>query len=299
MTQAAHSSEQLKTLQALPLGTKIQMAQAKIIEYYQFFDGQVYISFSGGKDSTVLLDIVRKIYPDVLAVFSDTGLEYPEIRDFVKTVSNVEWLKPRKNFQQVIEEYGYPVVSKEVSSTIEMARGGNEKMLAKLNNTRLQADGSPHAFNCPKYQYLLNADFKISNKCCYYLKKAPMKSFSVKTGLHPIIGTMASESALRKKSWVQHGCNLLDSRSPKSNPLSIWTEQDILRYIKGRSLDYAAIYGSIAESGGATGNDRCCKDRVYVLYVWRPHGRYSESFSNHGQNSSTTIRLLHPQIRSG
>lgn len=68
----------------------------------------MYVSFSGGKDSTVLLDLVRSEYPNVKAVFVDTGLEYPEIRSFVKTFDNVEILKPKKNFKQVIQEYGYP-----------------------------------------------------------------------------------------------------------------------------------------------------------------------------------------------
>ena len=82
----------------------------------------VYVSFSGGKDSTVLLDIVRNLYPSVKSVFVDTGLEYPEIRDFVRTFDNVEWLRPKMNFRQVIEKYGYPFISKEVSECVDGAR---------------------------------------------------------------------------------------------------------------------------------------------------------------------------------
>mgnify|MGYP000264252689 CR=1 FL=1 len=55
------------------------------MEWYMRYDGQVFISFSGGKDSTVLLDLARRVYPDIPAVYVDTGLEYPELRDFVKT----------------------------------------------------------------------------------------------------------------------------------------------------------------------------------------------------------------------
>lgn len=109
---------QLQQLQGLPLEVKIKKTQERIKEWYEHFDGQVYVSFSGGKDSTVLLHIVREIYPDVEAVFVDTGLEYPEIRDFVKTFDNVTWLKPKMNFKQVIEKYGYPLISKEVSQKI-------------------------------------------------------------------------------------------------------------------------------------------------------------------------------------
>ena len=79
----------LKQRQNLPLNLKIELTKRRIREFYEYFDGQVYVSFSGGKDSTVLLDIVRSLYPNVLAVFVDTGLEYPEVRQFVKSIENI------------------------------------------------------------------------------------------------------------------------------------------------------------------------------------------------------------------
>lgn len=88
----------------------------------EFGEDGVYVSFSGGKDSTVLLHIVRNMYPNVKAVFVDTGLEYPEIREFVKSFDNVDWLRPKMNFRQVIEKYGYPFISKEVSECVDGAR---------------------------------------------------------------------------------------------------------------------------------------------------------------------------------
>ena len=82
----------------------------------------VCVSFSGGKDSTVLLDIVRKIYPDVPAVFSNTGLEYPEIQKFVKSYGNVDIVTPDMRFDEVIKTYGYPLIGKEVAEAIHYAR---------------------------------------------------------------------------------------------------------------------------------------------------------------------------------
>ncbi|MDE5938491.1 MAG: phosphoadenosine phosphosulfate reductase family protein, partial [Lachnospiraceae bacterium] len=110
-------------MQSLPLSAKIRMTQLRIRGWVEEYgeDG-VYVSFSGGKDSAVLLDIVRTMYPKIPAVFVDTGLEYPEIREFVKGFDNVEWLKPKITFRQVIEKYGYPFISKEVSETVDYAR---------------------------------------------------------------------------------------------------------------------------------------------------------------------------------
>lgn len=130
---ALHSREELEEMQRLPLQRKIQITTARIIEWYQHYDGKVYVAFSGGKDSTVLLDIVRRIYPDVPAVFSDTGLEFPEVREFVKSCENVTIVRPEMNFRKVIEVYGYPVVSKRVADTVEYGHSaGDFSPLANL-----------------------------------------------------------------------------------------------------------------------------------------------------------------------
>lgn len=117
------TAEELKMLTSLPLDIKILKTKQRIKEWVDYWgeDG-VYISFSGGKDSTVLLHIVRELYPNAPAVFVDTGLEYPEIRKFVKTFDNVTWVKPDKNFREVILSVGYPFFSKEVSNNVEGAR---------------------------------------------------------------------------------------------------------------------------------------------------------------------------------
>ena len=75
----------LKCMQAAPLPVKIRMSQSRIIDWFDVFgeDG-VFVAFSGGKDSTVLLDMVRELYPNAKAMFVDIPTQYPELRQFVK-----------------------------------------------------------------------------------------------------------------------------------------------------------------------------------------------------------------------
>ena len=114
---------ELKQMQSLPLQAKVRMTIRRIKGWIcEWGEDGVYVSFSGGKDSTVLLDIVRKEFPSVKAVFFDTGLEYPEIREFVKGYENVDWIKPKMNFKEVMTKYGYPMISKEVSECVQGAR---------------------------------------------------------------------------------------------------------------------------------------------------------------------------------
>ena len=137
---ALHSREELEEMQRLPLQRKIQITTARIIEWYQHYDGKVYVAFSGGKDSTVLLDIVRRIYPDVPAVFSDTGLEFPEVREFVKSCENVTIVRPEMNFRKVIEVYGYPVVSKRVANTVEYGHIACDRDIVNKQNNERETD---------------------------------------------------------------------------------------------------------------------------------------------------------------
>ena len=118
-----HEIGELHQLQALSLNEKVERTKIRIKQWVEYYGlERCYISFSGGKDSTVLLDIARSMYPEMKAVFLDTSLEFPELREFVSTFDNVEYLKPKMNFRQVIEKYGYPVISKEVSECVMGAK---------------------------------------------------------------------------------------------------------------------------------------------------------------------------------
>ena len=241
-----YTVEDLRIMQSWSLQRKIQVTQTRIIEWYQKNNGKVYVSFSGGKDSTVLLDLARRIYPDIPAVFIDTGLEYPELREFVKTIPNVIWLKPEMNFRKVIETYGYPLISKDVSQKIYENRSNPNGYTKQRFDANSEYNKKyKNRYSMAKWSWLRDSDIPISNKCCIVMKKQPAKAFEKKTGLKPIIATMTCESALRQTAWLKHGCNAFDGARPTSQPMSFWTEQDVLEYISLTGISYAPVYGEI------------------------------------------------------
>lgn len=302
-SEPKRESWQLKQKQSLPLEAKIVLTNSLIREWYEHWDGQVCVSFSGGKDSTVLLDLVRKIYPEVEAVFADTGLEYPEIREFVKTFPNVHWVYPIKwdkatrkyvktSFRDVVIEHGYPVIGKEISEHIKQARLGLKNndgkygfSIAALNGTLLRKNGELSRYNYPKYKYLLDAPFKISDACCDALKKNPLRVFQKSTKKFPYVGTMASESRLRETIWLATGCNGYSLSEPLSKPLSFWTEQDVLQYIRDNNLPYASIYGDIIAVKGklkTTGAGRTgCVFCMFGVHLEKPPNKFQRLQRTH------------------
>ena len=340
LADAVHDAARLKELQALPLERKIQITQTRIMEWYQHYNGQVCVSFSGGKDSTVLLHIARQIYPNIPAVFSNTGLEYPEIQRFVKSFDNVDIVTPSMRFDDVITTYGYPLIGKEVAEAIYYARrlrsqsvnaererayappqtdgtprspnlistsaaanrrtilqgrwgcnangnewksGGQNRRRAE-NNGALTTDeslnrqrragiangetgeggvfsnpveqfGQKSQFNKEKWLPLArDAPFLISHYCCFKMKKSPMHKYQTANKYKPILATLAEESRVRKQGWIRHGCNAFESKNPMSQPMSFWTEQDVLAYIVKYHVSIASVYGDIV-SAGSDGND--------------------------------------------
>lgn len=246
-----HAVYDLVQMQSVPLQGKILMTQRRIREWYEYYDGDVYVAVSGGKDSQVLAHLVKQMYPNVPLVFSNTGLEYGSVRKKGLELADTV-LRPKKSFLQIITEYGYPVISKEVSQAIyecQRARINGKELpkyrMEKLLGLKLNKDGTRSAFNMDKYYFLLDAPFLISHLCCYYSKKLPSELYEKETGRKPYLGTMAQESRLRRTKWAANGCNAFELGRPTSQPLSFWTEQDILHYIKQYELEIASVYGDI------------------------------------------------------
>lgn len=282
--------------QALPLEEKIRFSKRTIEEWVEHFgeDG-VYVSFSGGKDSTVLLHLVRSLYPNVCALFVDTGLEYPELKLFVKSVDKVDIIRPAKMFDQVIEEYGFPVISKEVSECIDQARKALVSNKYQYRLRKLEDASAP--YNCAKWKYLLDAPFKISNQCCTVMKKTPAHKYFRQTGRVPILGTLAEESRLRTQQWLKSGCNAFSNKIPTSTPLAFWTEQDILLYLKTFDIPYASVYGEIKqdESGKLymTGCQRTgCMFCAYGVHLEQSPNRFQLLSKTHPKQYEYIIHKL-------
>jgi len=237
---------QLAQRQSLPLAGKVRLAEVRIREWYEHHRGMVYVAFSGGKDSTVLLHIVRSMYPEVPAVFCDTGLEFPEVREFVTTIDNVTWLKPKLGFRQVIQEYGYPVVSKKTAQYVREVRQAKNRNTAtcrlRLTGVKSNGEQSPMGRIADKWQKLCDAPFSTSDKCCEVTKKQPMDAYVAESGRTALVGTMASDGMARNQTYLQHGCNMFDGKRPRSAPLSVWLEQDVWDYLQTNNVPYSSIY---------------------------------------------------------
>lgn len=278
------TTEELFMLQALPLDIKIAKSKLRIQEWIDRYGEEgVYISFSGGKDSVVLLDLVRQVNPNIPAVFVDTGLEYPEIKDFVEKQENIIILRPKKSFKQVIEEHGYPMVSKEQANYLDEIRNSTEHM----KKLRLEGDAKGRFKLFEKWHYLIDAPFKISHKCCKIMKKAPFIAYEKRTGRVGFVGNMASESSLRRQSYLRNGCNAFENNRPISMPIGFWTDQDVLSYIKMFRLEIASVYGDIIEENGklkTTGADRTgCVFCGFGLHLEKEPNRFQRLEKTHPQ----------------
>lgn len=234
--QIYRTMKQLEDMQGWNISQKIDHAIGTIENFINKVNNPV-ISFSGGKDSTVLVHIVRNILKiDLPIIFVNTGNEYKEIVKFAtQKYENTTVLYPKVHLKKVIEKYGFPLISKDYSKMIYELKNNSPHAQRYLSG--IQKDGKKTLFILPeKYRYLVSEKFSCSDKCCYCLKKQPTSK------LNTITAEMASESILREKSWLRTGCNSFGKIKSKSKPFSIWTEKDIMECKKLFNIEFCEIY---------------------------------------------------------
>lgn len=267
------SPERAKALLALPLEDKVLTSWEKIDQWYTAWGGKCYVSFSGGKDSTVLAYLVARYLASYRTppwplnlVFVNTGLEYPEIQHFVDDYAvwlqkqfpridvQLVRLRPKMNIRQVIAKYGYPVIGKKQARFIRDLQNahGQNNATVNLHLTGYNRQGVYCSTMklADKWHYLKDAPFRISEQCCDAMKKTPAKQLEAVSGCVPLTAMMASESQQREKEWKRTGCNAFDGKRPMGKSMSFWAEQDVLHYLVGNQIPYCSVYGDIVASDG-------------------------------------------------
>lgn len=247
---SAYLSERRQTLTSLrEMNLESKIIQTKYLirrAVMEFGLDKVYISYSGGKDSTVLSHIAKTMYPDILHLFANTTNEYPE------TIQHINWEKKENGtniitvlpkdakgntwtFKKVVDTYGYPMFSKRVSNAIRTYQHALSERTKQNSQDYLDR-------NFKKYEKY--KDLPISDKCCDKLKKEPLRRKAKELGLDcAILGILASESYQREKDWLEYGCNVFHERKDnQSRPLSFWNDEDILEYIDRYDVKIPKLY---------------------------------------------------------
>ena len=208
-----------------------------IREFWHFNAGKVYIAFSGGRDSLVLSHLVKQLFPEVPTVYCHTGLEYPEVHQAGMKADVI--LHPTMTFKDVIDKYGWTVVSKDQSQKIEEYRNTKSDKLRDIRWNGVRRNGGKMLTGkiAEKWKPLVEAPFKITSKCCDVFKKNPSKKYEKISGRFPYTGERAEEGMNRRGK----PCNSFGAR-PKSKPLNHWTLENVKWYMSEHGLTAPAVY---------------------------------------------------------
>lgn len=164
--------QELNLRKKWPLSQKIDHSLGVIDQFYSFNKGLVYVGFSGGKDSSVLLHLIRRVFDkECLGVFCNTGNEFPDIIKFVRSVSNVQIIRPQYTVKQIIDQYGFPLISKEQSKYIREAKHTKNEQVYQRRMFGKRGSAFQGCIS-DKWKFLTKAPFEVSERCCEFLKKS-------------------------------------------------------------------------------------------------------------------------------
>lgn len=262
---ARDNIEKFVSMQKLPYDIKVALATTRVREFIQecgLRDLSYHVSV-GGLDSITLYLFIKNIGFDVPGV-SVSSLEDKSIQAIHKQLGIIS-LKPLKSKVDVIREYGYPILSKEIANKISLLQrpskdnktvrhaiitgetgsyGGNRSNTRmKLSQCWLELFGGYE--NSNEDVNYLKPDFLVSDKCCYYLKEKPCDAWAKEHNSVPFLGLMASEGGRRAKSLMINGCNYFGKSTVRSAPFAIFSRQDLLQLALDLNVPVPEVYGTI------------------------------------------------------
>lgn len=236
-------------IQALDYQVKIERQTGKAMEFLLEMEKRglnAHVSV-GGLDSITLFVWLKSIGIDVPAI-SVSSLEDKGNQKVHKALG-VEIIKPYKTKAQVINDCGFPVISKRIAGKIDMLQHptddnktvrhaiitgecGEQGHFAKNSRMKLPQKwlqlfgGYENENENVNYQH---PDFLVSNDCCYWLKEKPCDDWAKEHKSFPYLGMMASEGGQREEALVEHGCNYYGASTMRSAPFAPFMRNDILR----------------------------------------------------------------------
>lgn len=249
--------QQFMEMQAWDYEDKILHAQDRALSFYKKMNGKVFVSVGGLDSITLALFLWKFISEDIpavsVSVLEDKSVQ--AVHHWLATKGTMIFLKPTKSKVQIIKEFGYPIISKTTADKIEQLQNPNEKN-ATIRHAILTGETgkqggykNSHFMRLPdKWQRLFvqqEAPFKVSGKCCYYMKEKPCNRYSKETGRSVYMALMASEHGRREISLIKHGCNYYGKTVTRSCPFAIFSRQDILRLALELETPVPTIYGEI------------------------------------------------------
>ena len=276
---ARKKRENFRQMQKWPHVMKVQHAFTRAYQFYRIITEEhgadVHVSV-GGLDSITLLLFLRKHIDPAIKGISISSIEDKSIQQIHKQLGIVT-IKPIKSKVQVFKEHGIPIISKEVAGKIENLQNPTEKNAtirhAILTGETGKQGGYRHSQRmklAAKWQKLFveqQAPFKVSPKCCYYLKEKPCDDWAKQNNSHPYLGLMASEGGRRALVLPVNGCNYISKTTKRSCPFAIFNRQDLLTVAHNLKVPIPEIYGTIERKTSGelyttkaqrTGCSACC-----------------------------------------
>lgn len=263
---------QMTAMQNLPYKVKVKRAAIRVEEFIKECDNRgfnTHVSV-GGLDSITLLYFIRSLGYDIPAI-SVSALEDKSIIETHRKIG-VTMLKPGKTKTEVLQEFGFPVISKKAAGKIEKLQNPTDKNKTVRHAIITGECGAQGHFaknsrmKLPKKWLELfggyeneNEDvnykipnFKVSNKCCLYMKEKPCDQWAKEHNSKPFLGLMASEGGQREDALVEHGCNYFGKTVIRSAPFAPFLRQDLLQLALDLDVPVPEIYGTIERKEDGT-----------------------------------------------